>query len=91
MVSHGHIAVNGRKVTIPSFACKVGDQVEVRDNVKSRQLGTKGLESSSIRPLADWLTVQKDAFKGSLTRIPTREELNPVANEQLVVELYSRS
>jgi len=91
MVSHGHINVNGRRVSIPSYSCRPGDVIEVRDNPKSRQLGTKGLETTQIRPLPDWLTLNKDAFKGTLTRIPTREELTPVANEQLVVELYSRS
>ncbi len=91
MVSHGHINVNGRRVSIPSFTCRPGDVIEVRDNPKSRQLGTKGLETTQIRPLPDWFTLNKDAFKGTLTRIPTREELTPVANEQLVVELYSRS
>ena len=91
MVNHGHINVNGRRVSIPSFTCRPGDVIEVRDNPKSRQLGTKGLETTQIRPLPDWLTLNKDAFKGTLTRIPTREELTPVANEQLVVELYSRS
>jgi small subunit ribosomal protein S4 len=91
MVTHGHINVNGRRVSIPSYSCRPGDVVEVRDNPKSRQLGTRGLEATQIRPLVDWLTLNKDAFKGTLTRVPTREELTPVANEQLVVELYSRS
>jgi small subunit ribosomal protein S4 len=91
MVSHGHINVNGRRVSIPSFSCRAGDVIEVRDHPKSRQLGTRGLETTQIRPLPDWLTLNKDAFKGTLNRIPTREELTPVANEQLVVELYSRS
>jgi small subunit ribosomal protein S4 len=91
MVSHGHIAVNGKKVSIPSFGCRTGDVVEVRDTPKSRQLGTNALEKTQIRPVPDWLTLNKEQFKGTLTRIPTREELNPVANEQLVVELYSRS
>ncbi|NBT90080.1 MAG: 30S ribosomal protein S4 [Verrucomicrobia bacterium] len=91
MVTHGHINVNGRRVSIPSFTCRPGDVIEVRDNPKSRQLGSRGLETTQIRPLPDWVTLNKDAFKGTLTRIPTREELTPVANEQLVVELYSRS
>jgi len=91
MVTHGHINVNGRRVSIPSFSCRAGDVIEVRDNPKSRQLGSRGLETTQIRPLPDWLTLNKDAFKGTLNRIPTREELTPVANEQLVVELYSRS
>jgi small subunit ribosomal protein S4 len=91
MVSHGHINVNGRRVSIPSYACRPGDVIEVRDNPKSRQLGSRGLETTQIRPLPDWMTLNKDAFKGTLNRVPTREELTPVANEQLVVELYSRS
>jgi small subunit ribosomal protein S4 len=91
MVSHGHINVNGRRVSIPSYACRPGDVIEVRDNPKSRQLGSRGLETTQIRPLPEWMTLNKDAFKGTLTRVPTREELTPVANEQLVVELYSRS
>jgi len=91
MVTHGHINVNGRRVSIPSYTCRPGDVIEVRDNPKSRQLGMRGLETTQIRPLPDWVTLNKDAFKGTLTRIPTREELTPVANEQLVVELYSRS
>ncbi len=91
MVSHGHINVNGRRVSIPCYACRPGDVIEVRDNPKSRQLGSRGLETTQIRPLPDWMTLNKDAFKGTLTRVPTREELTPVANEQLVVELYSRS
>ena len=91
MVTHGHINVNGRRVSIPSFTCRPGDVIEVRDNPKSRQLGSRGLETTQIRPLPDWMTLNKDAFKGTLTRVPTREELTPVANEQLVVELYSRS
>ena len=91
MVSHGHINVNGRRVSIPATPAGLGDVIEVRDNPKSRQLGSRGLETTQIRPLPDWMTLNKDAFKGTLNRVPTREELTPVANEQLVVELYSRS
>ena len=91
MVTHGHIKVNGRKVSIPGYQCKVGDIVEVRENPKSRAMATKSLEASQLQPVPEWLSLQKEAFKGTVNRIPTREEINPVANEQLVVELYSRS
>ncbi|MFM8358628.1 MAG: 30S ribosomal protein S4, partial [Verrucomicrobiota bacterium] len=57
MVSHGHINVNGRRVSIPSFSCRAGDVIEVRDHPKSRQLGTRGVETTQIRPLPDWLTL----------------------------------
>jgi small subunit ribosomal protein S4 len=91
MVAHGHIKVNGRKVSIPSFSCKPGDLVEVRDHVKSRQIATRSFDRAQLHQVPDWLSVQKDNFRGTVARIPTRDEIAPIANEQLVVELYSRS
>ena len=90
MVSHGHIKVNGRKVSIPSYALKVNDVIEVKDNNVSRQLATKNLELSTSRAVPDWLSMHKDSFKGTVMRIPSREEIQPIANEQAVVEFYSR-
>jgi small subunit ribosomal protein S4 len=90
MVNHGHIKVNGRKVTIPSFGLKVNDIVEVRDNPRSRQLATRALEISTSRSVPVWMLLTKDAFKGQVMRVPTREEIQPIANEQAVVEFYSR-
>ena len=90
MVSHGHIQVNGRKVNVPSFALKVNDVVTVKNNNVSRQLGTKGLEVSTSRVVPDWMSLSKEEFKGVVMRIPTRDEINPIANEQAVVEFYSR-
>lgn len=90
MVSHGHIQINGRKVGIPSFAVKVNDVVEVKNSNVSRQLATKNLEVSTSRAVPDWLSLNKDEFKGVIMRIPTREEIQPVADEQVVVEFYSR-
>ena len=90
MVSHGHITVNGRKVNVPSFALRVNDAVSVKNNNVSRQLATKGLELSTSRAVPDWLSLTKDEFKGVVMRVPTRDEINPIANEQAVVEFYSR-
>jgi small subunit ribosomal protein S4 len=90
MVAHGHIRVNGRKVSIPSYALRVNDIIDVKDNTVSRQLATKNLELSTSRSVPDWLSLTKDAFKGVVMRIPTRDEINPIANEQAVVEFYSR-
>ena len=90
MVTHGHIRVNGRKVTIPSYALKVNDIVEVKDSNVARQMATKGLEISTSRAVPDWLTLEKDSFKGTVVRIPSRDEIQPIANEQAVVEFYSR-
>jgi small subunit ribosomal protein S4 len=90
MVCHGHVKVNGRKVDVASFALKVNDTIEIKDNNVSRQLATRGLEISTSRAVPDWLSLNKDAFKGVVMRIPTRDEIQPIANEQAVVEFYSR-
>jgi small subunit ribosomal protein S4 len=90
MVSHGHVLVNGRKVNVPSFALKVNNVVEVKNNNVSRQLATKNMEISTSRSVPDWLILNKEEFKGTVMRVPTREEIQPIANEQAVVEFYSR-
>ena len=90
MVSHGHVLVNGRKVNVPSFALKVNNVIEVKNNNVSRQLATKNLEVATSRSVPDWLQLSKEEFKGTVLRIPTRDEIQPIANEQAVVEFYSR-
>jgi len=90
MVCHGHITVKGRKVNIPSFALKVNDVIEVKNHNVSRQLATKNLEVSTSRTVPDWMTLNKEEFKGVVMRIPTRDEIQPIANEQAIVEFYSR-
>lgn len=90
MVSHGHVLVNGRKVNVPSFGLKVNNVIEIKNNNVSRQLATKNLEIATSRSVPDWLLLNKDEFKGTVMRIPTRDEIQPIANEQAVVEFYSR-
>ncbi|MGO8764119.1 MAG: 30S ribosomal protein S4 [Limisphaerales bacterium] len=90
MVSHGHILVNGRKVNVPSFALKVNNVIEVKNNNVSRQLATKNLEIATSRSVPDWLILSREEFKGTVMRVPTRDEIQPIANEQAVVEFYSR-
>ncbi|HEY2082891.1 MAG TPA: 30S ribosomal protein S4 [Verrucomicrobiae bacterium] len=90
MVSHGHIQVNGRKVNVPSYSLKVNDAITVKNTNVSRQLATKNLEMSTSRAVPDWMSLNKEEFKGVVMRIPTRDEINPIANEQAVVEFYSR-
>ena len=90
LVGHGHVQVNGRKVDISSYALRVNDVITVKNHTVSRQLATKNLEGSTSRPVPDWLSLTKDEFKGVVMRIPTRDEIQPIANEQAVVEFYSR-
>ncbi|MBN2506922.1 MAG: 30S ribosomal protein S4 [Verrucomicrobia bacterium] len=90
MVAHGHIKVNGRKVNIPSCGLKVNDVVQIRDSNVTRQLAAKNLEMSTNRVVPAWLSLNKEELKGVVMRIPTRDEIQPIANEQAVVEFYSR-
>jgi small subunit ribosomal protein S4 len=90
LVSHGHVLLNGRKTDISSAILKVGDEVSIRVKVNSRQLVQRGLDQTQIVEPPSWLLVDKEALSGKVMNIPTREEINPLVNEQLVVELYSR-
>ena len=90
LVSHGHVTVNNRKVNVASYNLKVGDTITIKERPGSRRLVTRNLELTQIQPIPDWLVVDKDQFQGKMVRIPSREEIAPVVNEQLVVELYSR-
>jgi small subunit ribosomal protein S4 len=82
--------VNNRKVSIASFALKVNDSIVIKNTNVSRQLATKNLEIATSRSVPDWLSLNKEEFKGTVMRIPTRDEIQPIANEQAVVEFYSR-
>ncbi len=90
LVSHRHITVNGKVVNIASFQCKQGDVISVKASPRSQQLVGRFLEMTLGTPAVDWMTVDRDKMSGTVNRVPVREEINPIANEQLVVELYSR-
>ena len=68
----------------------VGDEIEVRNAAASRQLVTKNLEENRARAVPGWLALNGEALKAAANRLPTREEMVPEINEQLIVEFYSR-
>jgi small subunit ribosomal protein S4 len=90
MVAHGHIRVNGRKVNIPSYSLKVNDVIETKDTNVSKQMATKGMEISTSRSIPDWISLDRTGLKGTILRLPARDDIQPIANEQAVVEFYSR-
>jgi len=90
LVSHGHVELNGRKTNISSALLKIGDTVTIKNKENSKRLVQRGLEQTQIVEPPIWLAVDKETTTGKVMSIPTREEINPVVNEQLVVELYSR-
>ena len=89
-VNHGHIRVNGRKVDIASYNVQPGDEIEVKNTPTSRQLAQRNIEESRSRNVPGWLTLNTEAFKAAVNRLPTRDEMEPGINEQLIVEFYSR-
>ena len=90
LIGHGHVKVNGRKVNIPSYAVKVNDIIEIRENGKSKTIVQKSLEGSTSRVVPDWVALDREHLKATLLRVPARDEINPIANEQAIVEFYSR-
>jgi small subunit ribosomal protein S4 len=89
-VNHGHIRVNGRKLDIASYSVKPGDEIEVKNAPASRQFATRNLEENRIRNVPGWLTLNAEAFKATVVRLPKRDEMDQNINEQLIVEFYSR-
>ena len=90
LVRHRHVAANGHTADVPSMTLKAGDTVAIRDNPRSRGLAQKALEAAQGRTLSPWLSLDAAAFSGAVVRIPTRDEIAPLVNEQLVVELCSK-
>jgi len=90
LVRHGHVRVNNRAANIPSITCKEGDTVEVVDKEGSRQYAARWMETAEGRGIVGWLRLDKTACKGEILHVPSREELAPTVNEQLIVELYSK-
>jgi len=90
LVRHGHIAVNGKKVNIPSYEVSAGQEVSVRENSRKLVLLEHAKEFTSHQPAPTWLEVDREGLKGRVTAIPKRDAMNVPVNEQLIVELYSK-
>ena len=88
LVNHGHITVNGKNVNIPSYTCKPGDVIAVKENSKEMTIIKTSLEALSRR--VDFVTFDDTKLSGSYVRYPERSELNSEINEQLIVEFYNR-
>jgi small subunit ribosomal protein S4 len=90
LIRHRHIEVNGKTVDIPSFAVVPGQEVRIRQ--KSREIVPvlQSMEQSSRAPSLSWLAVDRDTFSGRMLERPQRPSIPIAAQEQLVVELYSK-
>jgi small subunit ribosomal protein S4 len=90
LVRHGHVQVNGRKVNIPSFQCKAGDLIEIREGSRQIPILEEAKNFASGQRSVAWLDINRDAFSGKVIALPKREDVNLPVNEQLIVELYSK-
>jgi small subunit ribosomal protein S4 len=90
LVGHKGILVNGKSVNIPSYQVKVGDVVEIREAARKQSRIGEALSIASQVGLPDWMEVDEKGLKGTLKAVPTRDQIVPDINEQLVVELYSK-
>jgi small subunit ribosomal protein S4 len=90
LVRHNHFLVNGRKVNIPSFQVKVGDNIEVKEGSRKVQTILDAMETVVRRGVPNWMDIKKDSFSGTLTALPSREDLTMPIQEQLIIELYSK-
>jgi len=90
-VRHGHIQVNGRKVNIPSFIVKPGDEISVRETSKTNVSIISSRDATAHAPAPSWMDVDRENLRGRINSIPRRDELTQIPmNEQLIVELYSK-
>jgi small subunit ribosomal protein S4 len=91
IVRHGHINVNGRKVNIPSFIVKPGDEISVRESSKNHPTILSSRDATAHAPSPGWMDVDRENLKGRIVSNPRRDELVQIPiNEQLIVELYSK-
>ena len=90
LVRHGHVQVDGRKTTIPSFQVRIGQAIGVREGSRKNPQIQAALESATGRGVPEWLTLDADNFTGKVQALPSREDIKLPIQEQLIVELYSR-
>lgn len=90
LVRHGHVLVDGRKTTIPSYQLREGQMVAVRERSRKNDFIRQSLETVRGRGIPAWLELDADQFTGKIVALPTREDVKLPIEEQLIVELYSR-
>ncbi|QNQ82481.1 30S ribosomal protein S4 [Lactobacillus sp. PV037] len=88
LVNHGHILVNGKRVDIPSYEVKPGDEITLREKSKNLQQVKDALEATVSRP--SFVSFDESKMTGTLVRLPERDEMEPEINESLVVEWYNK-
>ena len=91
LVSYEMLEVNGRKVNIPSYICKVGDVIKVRDSKKENKAIVMNLENNKLKAAPEWMELSKDRMEAKVVRKPVRDDVDLEVQESLIVELYSKN
>ena len=90
LVRHGHVAVNGKKVNIPSYQVSVGEEISIREGSRKLPILESAKEFAGHQNAPNWLQIDRDNFTGRMLSLPKREDIQLPVNEQLIVELYSK-
>lgn len=90
LITHGHILVNNKSVDIPSYLLKGGDTIQVRDKSKKLDVFHSSMKRMKDNAMLPWLSLDKAAMSGTFLNIPERSDIPLNADEQLIVELYSK-
>ncbi|MBP3696069.1 MAG: 30S ribosomal protein S4 [Clostridia bacterium] len=90
LVTHGHYKVNGKKVNVPSYLLKAGDEIAIKDKSKESTKIQATLEANASRPVPQWLDLNAEAQTAKVLALPTREQIMVPVEEHLIVELYSK-
>ena len=91
LVSHAHFTVNGKKVNIPSYLVKAGDVIEVAESSRSSEVFKRLMgQDAPVFLVPTWMERDKNSLKGTVVRLPVREEIDVPVEEHLIVELYSK-
>ncbi len=90
LVTHGHYKVNGKKVNVPSYLLKAGDEVAIADKSKESEKIKATVAANEARPVPQWLDRNAEALSGKVIALPTREQIAVPVEEHLIVELYSK-
>lgn len=90
LVRHGHLELDGKVVTIPSYLVSINEVVSITEKSRAKKVIVEAIELSQRRGTPSWMSLERDQFRGSLKMLPSRADLTMPISEKLIVEHYSR-
>jgi small subunit ribosomal protein S4 len=90
LVRHGHVTIDGKKVTIPSFRTNKGQLIAIKEKSRANEQIKSSVDTARARGVPAWLDLSPESFSGRVVELPKREDIKLPIQEQLIVELYSK-